>query len=77
MNNIVSVRVLLMAVVVAALFTGTALAADPAPFYAASIKEFETRSATADPDNWRFVYLGDNREFLGGRSGRSRKRKAR
>lgn len=61
MNNIVSVRVLLMAVVVAALFTGTALAADPAPFYAASIKEFETRSATADPDNWRFVYLGDNR----------------
>ena len=35
--------------------------AEPAPFFSAALQGFETRAAVADPDHWRFVFLGDNR----------------
>jgi len=45
------------------LLTAASLArgAETAPFFTAAMKGFESRAAAADPDRWRFVFLGDNR----------------
>jgi len=54
-------RLLVITVVTLLAATGVCIPADPAPFFAGSMKHFEARAATADADRWRFVFLGDNR----------------
>ncbi len=54
-------RLLIITIVTLLAIPALCLSAEPAPFFAESMKAFEARAASVDADSWRFVFLGDNR----------------
>jgi len=54
-------RLLFFSLVILVGTAGRCLPAETEAFFADSLKAFEARAASANADEWRFVFLGDNR----------------
>lgn len=54
-------RLLIFSLVILIGTAGRCIPAETAPFFTDTLKAFEARAASANADEWRFVFLGDNR----------------
>jgi Icc-related predicted phosphoesterase len=55
------VRLLIVSLVILIGTAGRCMPAEPAPFFADALKAVEARAVSVNADEWRFVFLGDNR----------------